>query len=368
MKSSHGRVSRALVLGVGATLTLGGAFWLGKLSATPGKPNPAKDQPTRASVPIDPGVPTADVKLAAATATTRASATSQPTGSPLILSASAPLASASTQPSPHAAPDGSARLASASLSGSPLLDAKSRMDSGKLLEARKILNTALVSNVLPETDARTARQLLNQINATVVFSTKRFADDEFGGTFSVPPGGVLAKIANSHEVSPELLMRINGITDARRLRAGQAIKVLNGPFHALINKSQFSLEVWLGEPQAKGSMYITSFPVGLGKDDSTPTGVWAIQNKVKNPTYYSPRGEGIIAADDPKNPLGEYWIGLTGTDGHAVGKTSYGIHGTIDPSSIGKQQSMGCIRLKNEDIAQVFEMLLEGKSTVTVKD
>ena len=92
------------------------------------------------------------------------------------------------------------------------------------------------------------------------------------------------------------------------------------------------------------------------------------ESKLKNPAYYSPRGEGVIAADDPKNPLGEFWIGLTGVDGHAVGKLSYGIHGTIDPDSIGKQSSMGCIRMHNEDVAQVFQLLIEGKSTVTVRD
>ena len=59
---------------------------------------------------------------------------------------------------------------------------------------------------------------------------------------------------------------------------------------------------------------------------------------------------------------------MTGTDGNAIGKQSYGIHGTIDPDSIGKQASMGCIRMKNEDISQVFELLIEGKSTVLVKD
>ena len=76
----------------------------------------------------------------------------------------------------------------------------------------------------------------------------------------------------------------------------------------------------------------------------------------------------MIEADDPKNPLGERWIGLTGIDGHAVGKQSYGIHGTIRPESIGKQESMGCIRLTNDDVAKVFELLVGGKSTVTVRD
>jgi lipoprotein-anchoring transpeptidase ErfK/SrfK len=131
------------------------------------------------------------------------------------------------------------------------------------------------------------------------------------------------------------------------------------------------MEIWLGgEPRTPGSVYVTTYRVGLGRDDSTPTGKWLVepQRKLKNPTYYSPRGEGVIAADDPKNPLGEYWIALTGTDGQAVGKTSYGIHGTIDPTSIGKQSSLGCIRLRNEDIARVYEMLVPGKSTVLVRD
>jgi lipoprotein-anchoring transpeptidase ErfK/SrfK len=61
-------------------------------------------------------------------------------------------------------------------------------------------------------------------------------------------------------------------------------------------------------------------------------------------------------------------MGLEGTDGQAVGQRSYGIHGTIDPSSIGKQSSMGCIRLKNEDVEVVYKLLMAGKSTVIVRD
>ena len=116
-------------------------------------------------------------------------------------------------------------------------------------------------------------------------------------------------------------------------------------------------------------MYVMTFQVGLGKDDSTPTGTWAIgpHAKLKHPTYYPPEGGPAIDADDPKNPLGGYWIALTGIQGQAVGRTSYGIHGTIDPDSIGKQASMGCVRLKNADIAMVFDLMVEGKSRVLVK-
>jgi len=131
------------------------------------------------------------------------------------------------------------------------------------------------------------------------------------------------------------------------------------------------MDIYLGGfPGEKSSMFVTEYQVGLGKDDSTPTGTWMVEagHKLKNPIYYSPRGEGVIAADDPKNPLGGFWIGLAGTDGKAVGQESYGIHGTIEPDSIGKQSSMGCIRMPNEAIPVVYDMLVEGKSLVMVKE
>jgi lipoprotein-anchoring transpeptidase ErfK/SrfK len=136
----------------------------------------------------------------------------------------------------------------------------------------------------------------------------------------------------------------------------------------VVTKSAFTLDLYLGSPGEAGSVFVTSFPVGLGKDSSTPTGLWQAGTKLRNPDYYSPRGEGIIPSNDPRNPLGKLWIGLTGVDGHAMGKMSYGIHGTIDPSSIGKEASMGCIRMRNEDVELVYEMLVEGKSRVVVKD
>ena len=128
------------------------------------------------------------------------------------------------------------------------------------------------------------------------------------------------------------------------------------------------MDLYVGAPGGAGSVFITSLPVGLGKDDSTPVGAWKVLNKLKNPTYFSPRGEGIIAAGDPANPLGEYWLGLEGADAGTSDKASYGIHGTIEPDSIGKSESMGCIRLRDEDIKLVYEMLVEKESVVVVTE
>src|SRR5262249_52738392 len=145
-------------------------------------------------------------------------------------------------------------------------------------------------------------------------SPRRFAADPFGGVYTVKPGQKLAQIANENQISWQLLLRLNGLSDPRKLRAGQAVKILKGPMNPVGTKSKFTLDIYLGTPGDVNSMYITSYGVGLGKDDSTPTGTWMIKDKVTHPTYYSPRGEGVIAADDPKNPLGTDWLGLTGTD------------------------------------------------------
>jgi lipoprotein-anchoring transpeptidase ErfK/SrfK len=250
-----------------------------------------------------------------------------------------------------------------------LTTAASDVDAGKLLQAREELNDALNAGSLDETQATAVKAKISDINQTIIFGKQRFADDPYGGAYVVKPGDSLAKIAVAHDTTWELLSRINGI-DPKKLRAGATIKLVQGPFFAVVDKTKFTMDMYLGGlPGEKSAMYVTTYRVGLGKDDSTPPGTWMVepQRKLKHPTYYSPRGEGVIAADDPKNPLGGYWIGLTGTDGQAVGKESYGIHGTIDPASIGKQSSMGCIRMANDDIPLVFEMLVEGKSLVLVK-
>ena len=168
----------------------------------------------------------------------------------------------------------------------------------------------------------------------------------------------------------ELICRINNTSD-RKIRLGQALKVPFGPFHVMVTKSAFRLDLFLGGlPGEPGALYVSSLHVGLGKDNSTPTGTWVVATggKMKNPAWTNPRSGEHYDGYDAKNPLGGYWIALKGEEGNAVGKTSYGIHGTIEPDSIGKQASMGCVRLTVDDIKLVFEMVTEGKSRVLVRE
>ena len=250
-----------------------------------------------------------------------------------------------------------------------MAEAQQLMSSGDLLAARAALNPVIISGALPADQQRPAMQLQAQINHTLVFSSRRIPGDPWIDSYVVKPGDMLQKICAPFSMTSRFAQRINGIPDARRLRANSTIKMVKGPFHAIVTKSAFTMDIYLGAAGGEGSLYVCTFPVGLGQDDSTPAGKWVVEpgKKLTKPKYYDPRGGGVtIEAGDPANPLGDYWIGLAGTDGAAVGRLSYGIHGTIEPDSIGKMASMGCIRMRTEDVAVVYEMLIEGKSAVIV--
>lgn len=105
----------------------------------------------------------------------------------------------------------------------------------------------------------------------------------------------------------------------------------------------------------KGKL-VKTFVVATGKKKSyTPEGMFKIREKIKNRPYYKEK----IKGGDPKNPLGDRWLGL---EVKRNGKVSYayGIHGTNDESSIGKYVSLGCIRMYNKDVRWLYDKMKVG--------
>ncbi|WP_456278362.1 L,D-transpeptidase [Bacillus sp. AK128] len=93
------------------------------------------------------------------------------------------------------------------------------------------------------------------------------------------------------------------------------------------------------------------YPVGTGiYDDYTPEGTFSITVKAKDP-YYRKKN---IMGGRPDNPLGSRWIGFNALD--TEGRT-YGVHGTNNPSSIGKAVSQGCIRMHNQHVNELFDWI-----------
>jgi len=91
------------------------------------------------------------------------------------------------------------------------------------------------------------------------------------------------------------------------------------------------------------------YPVGTGKRaDLTPEGMFTVTVKAINP-YYRKKN---IPGGAPLNPLGSRWIGF---DALETNGRIYGIHGTNRPDSVGYYVSEGCIRLRNEDVEELFD-------------
>jgi len=180
--------------------------------------------------------------------------------------------------------------------------------------------------------------------ASLIFTTteRQFAEPHF-----VQYGETLQTIAKQYDVPWMYLAMLNRVSP-EKLQAGQQLKVVRGPFAAVVDLDDFALTV-----HAHG-WYVHRYAIGTGRDQRTPTGEFTVKDKLENPTWYNPDGE-VVDADDPENPLGEYWLGL----GNHIG-----IHGTIDPDSIGKAVSRGCIHLNDDDITEVFGLLGVGSKVL----
>ena len=107
----------------------------------------------------------------------------------------------------------------------------------------------------------------------------------------------------------------------------------------------------------KNGQLVKIYRVAVGKPSTpSPTGEFKIVNRVTNPTYYH---KGQIIPAGRSNPVGTRWMGLSAK--------SYGIHGTNQPSSIGKAASTGCIRMSQRDLEELFT-LVEVGDAVEIRD
>ncbi|MHC4456123.1 MAG: L,D-transpeptidase family protein [Planctomycetota bacterium] len=234
----------------------------------------------------------------------------------------------------------------------------------KICEARDILNEALPMQQGIRQRAIVKEQLSNLADEWL-FSRRIFPQDKLCGTYKVKSGDQLRVIGKQYKVPYEVLMKINNISRAEALQAGDTIKVINGPFHTRIYRSTFTMDLYLQ------NTFVRSFPVGIGKPGmETPTGLWRVKvdGKLEQPVWYDRVTNKTYHPEDPNYPLGSRWIALEGIEGEAVGRTGIAIHGTKVPEEIGTAGSRGCIRLHNGDVILVYDLLMPVHSLVKVEE
>ena len=123
------------------------------------------------------------------------------------------------------------------------------------------------------------------------------------------------------------------------------------------------LVLQLGERQLhvyRGDTLETTFPVAVGRAGwETPTGTFEVSYVLENPGWTNPF-TGVQVPPGPENPLGERWISFW-TDG----QNEIGFHGTPNRESIGQAASHGCVRLYNEHVRELYDLVGPG-TLVTV--
>lgn len=103
----------------------------------------------------------------------------------------------------------------------------------------------------------------------------------------------------------------------------------------------------------------TSYPIAVGREGwETPVGQYQVISMITRPTWEHPL-TGEIIPPGPDNPLGQRWIGFW-TDG----KNYIGFHGTPNTETVGQAASHGCIRMFNQDVLALFEMVKIGTPVI----
>ncbi|QOR66387.1 L,D-transpeptidase family protein [Cytobacillus suaedae] len=126
---------------------------------------------------------------------------------------------------------------------------------------------------------------------------------------------------------------------------GSIVEAETEPQLIIINKGTNELAYY------ENGELVKVFKVATGRSNNlTPEGTFRIVNKIKNRPYYKDK----IPGGDPRNPLGDRWLGLEarGTYG-----TTYAIHGNNNPEYIGTYASAGCVRMYDDEVRWLFEQV-----------
>ncbi|GAB1766605.1 MULTISPECIES: L,D-transpeptidase family protein [Priestia] len=153
----------------------------------------------------------------------------------------------------------------------------------------------------------------------------------------VKRGETWQSVSGDYRIPVEELWIANPFVSHSTLKPGQVIIIPNLPDKELI---PYTIHVFIAEKQLelrKNNIIQKVYPIAAGKMlSATPTGDFVIVNREPN----------------PGGPFGTMWLSLS--------KKSYGIHGTNDPSSIGKSVSKGCIRMYNAQVNELAQIVPNG--------
>ena len=217
------------------------------------------------------------------------------------------------------------------------------LQAGRLDKAKTRLDD-LLESAIPDELRNRVENTLGDLNLRLLYSPEITGDDEY---YTIKRGDYIYELARKFDVTQELLMECNRISDPRRIREGQRIKIPNVDFSILVDRYDNTLTLL-----ANGKFF-KEYPVRTGKyEGQTPTGEFEIIHKKKDPEWTDPITNKKYPSGHPENELGTRWMAFRGS--------MLGIHGTIKPETVGLYSSQGCVGMYKEDVEELYKLVPTG--------
>jgi hypothetical protein len=231
-------------------------------------------------------------------------------------------------------------------------DANALLAAGKKDKARQQFLAALGAS--PDEPLRLKiEEALGPLNVELIRRPWPMAEKQ---DVVVQEGDSIKAFARKFGTTVELIVKGNELKRPDVIRPGQHLKVFSGKMEIKVSKARNDLLL------TSNGTFFKRYGVGTGRYDKTPVGTFVIVERIPEPPWWRDDGR-TVPFGDKENILGTRWMAIkaTGTTPELKG---YGIHGTWDTNSIGKAESAGCIRLKNEDVEELFELVPLGTTVV----
>ncbi|OGV43935.1 MAG: hypothetical protein A2X48_05590 [Lentisphaerae bacterium GWF2_49_21] len=221
-------------------------------------------------------------------------------------------------------------------------------------EAVKILKSGIEED---DPVWKRAVAVLNKSNTTIFFTDIPAPEKQL---YLIQKGDSLIKIAMDFNTTIDAIQKGNRMNPSNPvIHPGKTLKIYKGGWKVKISKKRFKLYLY------DNDNIFMIYNIGIGKQGRTPLGTFEVEVKKKEPVWYKDGKQ--VPYGDKENILGTRWMALKPTAGTNPNYKGYGIHGTWTPDEIGKDTSNGCIRMRNEDISDLY-MIVPLKTKVLIED
>jgi lipoprotein-anchoring transpeptidase ErfK/SrfK len=238
-------------------------------------------------------------------------------------------------PAPKPAP-----VAPVNTAAKQLAEARELLKADRCAQARELCQQIIEKNKDGAARAE-AEALLGEVHTLLAFSKRPMSEKT---DVTVQTGDTLGGLAKKYTTTKEMIRKSNNFS-GDVIRVGDRLRILGAKWAVEVNKNRNDLVVTMNEK------FFKRYQVGTGQYSMTPTGTFHVVSRLEHPTWYR-AGGAPIPFGDTNNVLGTHWISLD--------IPHYGIHGTWETNTLGKQSSQGCIRLLNSQVEELYILLPEG--------